>query len=201
MLSTGQEASTGRVYRISDYAEPLPTELVLYTNDLPAAANRITVDLTDIIAALDEDYEILKVYIEIAGPTVNTDMFILTGAGVTGDNRNWLESGGSTDSIEHNGVWRLRVGGAVSSYTLTFHNFRSNDTHLTMFAEGGSRGVTATVQETAAGYIDVVPSKPLDWLQFEADSGNFNAGNRVVVTALRTRGKYSNGVQNDYRMA
>jgi len=201
VLSLDEEGSTGRVYRISDYVEPKPTELVLYSNDLPAATNQIFVDLIDIIANLDEEYEILKVYIETAGPDINTSMFIITGVGVTGDNRNWREDGTVTSSLEHNGLWRLIVGGDVSSWTLTFHNFRENDTHLTMFAEGGSRGGVDTQQHTAAGYIDVPTPKPLNLLRFEADSGNFNAGNRVVVTALRTRGKYSNGVQNDYRMA
>ena len=201
VLALEQEGSTGRVYRISDYAEPFPTELVLYSAVLPAAANQIFVDLEDIIADLDPDYELLKVYIETAGPDVNTSMFIVTNAGVTGDNRVWKETGGATSSAEHNGLWRLLVGGVASSWTLTFHNFRSNDTYLTMFAEGGAVGGTNTLQLTAAGYIDVATPKPLNFFQFEADSGNFNEGNRVVVSALRTRGKYSNGVQNDYSMA
>ncbi|MCK5017692.1 MAG: hypothetical protein KAS32_11565 [Candidatus Peribacteraceae bacterium] len=212
VVAIGLTGSSGRVYRVSDYTEPSPTEMVIYTKVLEAATDTIDVDLTDIIAALSEDYEILKVQIQTASSATGSLSVWANDNVLPGDykSRAFFANGSTVGSVDDDGSSGLRIPVAptdTGEYLLTFHDFRAAYNHITMFAEGGYYGGTSPFQVVAAGYLDQAavadpPTlKPLLKLLFTHDTGTFNVGNKIVITVLRTKGKYSNGGQNDYRMA
>lgn len=216
VLAEGSEPSTGKVYRVMDYSEPEPTEVTLGEHTSVDYATVMTLDLTDVIANLDPAYNTLKLHMwGWTTPTGNSYNYLSFNGDLTPANyrsKVWYSAGAAlggqydaTPTIP--GIYIIGIQGAYGGVTtVTIPDFRSIVRHTVLHWKGGRLssytagsalfgfGAAAWIKDKTEIISSVTVTRP--------GGTTFANGSRLIVTAVRTQGKYlQEGRQNDYRMA
>jgi hypothetical protein len=209
VVATGEEKSTGRVYKISTYVEPLPTEIKVYEWVQQEESSDITLDLTAVLDDLDPDYEILKVTFPLLGTGLgfvtiqfNDDTTIanyLSQQFHTTDATPSSTASGTTPGIK----MFSETTTIDSMVTVYLHDFRSTVKHTTVFGAGGLWYASAAdpMEFRVTGVWKKDATERVSKITLSRTLGNFIVGTKILVTALRTKGKYGDGGKHDYRMA
>lgn len=209
IVSIGEEKSTGRVYKVSAYSEPLATEIEIYEWVQQEEQSSITLDLTDILDNLDPDYEILKITFPLLGTGLGFVVLQFNEDTTIGNylSQQFHTTAAVTSTTPSGGVAGIKMFAEITSVdslvTLYLHDFRSTTKHTTVFGAGGlwyaSQG--NPMEFRVAGIWKKDAAERVSKITLARTLGDFVIGTKILITALRTKGKYADGGKHDYRMA